>query len=67
MKKSKKPRKKKVGDIGIRQALSFKGLILDDEFNEIFIPADMLLAMAYQLVAWGLWFDTNKDTSKIKP
>lgn len=62
MKKAKKPRKKKVGDIQIREALSIKGIILEDdhEFNELFIPADMLLAMAHVLVAWGLWFSERE-------
>lgn len=55
----KKPRKKKVGEISIREDLNVKGIVLTDEyqqFADIFIPADMLLAMAYQLVSWGLWF-----------
>ena len=67
MTKAKKPRKKKVGEISIREDLNVKGIVLTDEyqkFADIFIPADMLLSMAYQLCSWGLYF---KDQSRPNP
>jgi len=61
--KTKKPLPKKIGGVEIRQEPVLGGVVLENDTGaKIFVPADMLLAFAYRIVTWGVWFKEQNET-----